>query len=1251
MSALDQLFASQGKNSVGRYSFVDADTLRDPDDPSKTYRLQGYDAPEVAGFKGGNFKGSTAGAADSTRVITNLAQEQGFHNLVKTGKVDPNGREIVELHDSNGRNFTTELLKSGALDPGKYVEQDDLDAIAVADLFRDQTDPDSAFGKAGKEVSDAIKRESQYPVQFKQAAISEALYNPALNTSAIQFRDHDRTIDNVSLNPLTDSWNQGWTGVTEAAFGVVDLIGDTAGWEGWQDVGQAGVERARGRLSEYGKTITDYKEVDGFSSAIQYLGNNVALSLPYMAITTGAALTAVPTGGLSLTAPAAIYTGQVWNEMEGEKSAGVAIGAGVIQAGLDRLGLKGLLKVGPTKQMWKEATDRLVATGLTKDQAQAQLANATRREIAGFAGDAAKVAKQQLNAKANFQDLAQRMVVSGGWEGGTEALQEATAYLAATQGSDKEFDFNELTERMIAGAVAGSAIGSAFGTAGKAYDYGAWADVAYRLAPADAKYDSLNAQFAEEEKKVYGRVASVEELAADARARSETRVGATLEERAQSDKDRRKSQGTIDEISERGLNISALWQGSTRNIFHPDLQRRSRSARILADMFGGNLQRTFSGSNFENSKHHRVAIYKNLVPTPDNVWQQFKPGKRINVRDKQQISDDIYKQLNEAVDKDGKFDPQKIVGPNKQAVLKIANDLNVLSDRMYKDQKKYNKDLGYINNYLYKYKSLNKKSIEAEPNKFQQLLQSEYKYSPAQAKELTDQIRDNPEIYNVDDAFSVIKGGIVPGSHRKRSLNMSENAAFQDFMEQDLFANVSSAAKSAARYTAHQDYIGKNGQVIAQLLDDMAQEGVDGDTINKVARQLQDYLDAESGNYKRPTTDLGKAAARMQKHFMMLTTLAGLPLATISSFVEAALITKGLRADQLGGIKKAGEEFGKAMWDGTAELAGLGARKQIDTGWSTGQKKLRDLGFYEWDVGAATVTGVSEVNSSQQQFYQAFFKWNGLSGWTNYTRAARASIAGDYMFDKARTIYEHRLSGEPRTREIQEAEEGLRNLGIDVDQYVDLANKPNLTPEEDAFMEAQTREATFSFINEAVALPQSGNRPLIYQDPRFALFTQFQGFIATFTANHIPKLWGEYVKRGTPAMKYNAFATMMTMVALGFASQYLKDLIKYGGKTPHLEGNEYIQRGIRSSGLLGTGERVLDQFFPLYEQRSDGVGSWAFNTTSGESPALGYVKNLAKGAGNIIQGEGAAASNNALKATPLNPFRHQLQNWNFRGDG
>ena len=1254
MSALDQLFQSGGTNSVGRYSFVDADTLRDPDDPKKTYRLQGYDAPEVAGFKGGKWKAGTAGAGESTQVITNLAQEQGFHNLVKTGKFDPNGREIVELHDKNGRNFTTELLKSGALAPGQYTTQDDLDAVATADLFRDQQDPNSAFGKAGKQVADAIEAESLYPTQFKEAAVNELLYanNKNRYTSAIQFRDSDRTVNNVSNNPLSDSWNQGWTGVTEAAFGVVDLIGDSAGWEGWQDVGQAGVERARGRLADYGTTITDYKEVNGFGTAMQYLGNNLALSLPYMAITTGAALTAPITGGVSLAAPASIYSGQVWNEMEGDKNATVAVTAGILQAGLDTLGFKGALKVGSAKGMWNDAVATLTDSGMSKAAAEEALSGATRRQMAGLAGDAAKIAKQQIGAKQTFQDLVQRTVLAGGFEGGTEALQEATAYIAATQGSDKEFNFDELNERVIAGAVAGSALGGSIGAAGKIHDVGAWTDVAYRLAPADAKYDSQSARFAEEEKNVYGRVASVEELAADARARAPDRIGATLKERADADRERRKGQGTLDEITERGLNLSALWQGSTRNIFHPDLQRRSRSARILADMFGGNLQRVFSGSNFESSKHHRVAIYKNLVPVPDRVWQQFKPGKRISSKDKAEISQQIYAQLNAAVDKDGKFDANRVPeGQNKAAIVELAGSLNTLADRMHADQKKYNPKLGYINNYLFKYKSISKKSVEKDPLKFQQLLQKNYGYSAADAKELTDALRDNPEANNLEEAFSVVKGGIVPGSHRKRSLNLSENKEFQDFMEQDIYANISTAAKSAARYTAHQDFIGKNGEVISQLLDDMAQEGVDPQTINKVARQVQDYLDAESGNYKRPTSDAGKVAARLQKNFMMLTTISGLPLATVSSFVEAALVSKGLRADQLPEMKKAGQEFAKTMWDGTAELANLVARRE-NKDWteSAGQKKIRDLGFYEWDVGAATVTGVSEVNSAQQQFYQGFFKWNGLSGWTNFTRAARASIAGDYMFDKARTIFEQRRSGDPKTREIQEAEEGLRNLGIDVDQYVDLINKHGpLSPQQEAFMEAQTREATFNFINEAVALPQSANRPLIYQDPRFALFTQFQGFIATFTANHIPKLWGEYVKRGTPAMKYNAFATMMTMVALGFASQYLKDLIKYGGTTPHLDTNEYVQRGIRGSGLLGTGERVLDQFFPLYEQRSDGVGSWVFNTTSGESPALGYAKNLAQGAGNVISGEGGAALNNLAKATPVNPFRHQLKGWDFGG--
>ena len=116
MSALDRLAQAGSTNSVGKYTFIDADTLRDPDrkddngDPI-TYRLQGYDAPEISSFseKGKQYKTATAGASTATSEITRHAEGQGYTTLVPTGKFDPNGREIVELHDKTGRNFTTEI--------------------------------------------------------------------------------------------------------------------------------------------------------------------------------------------------------------------------------------------------------------------------------------------------------------------------------------------------------------------------------------------------------------------------------------------------------------------------------------------------------------------------------------------------------------------------------------------------------------------------------------------------------------------------------------------------------------------------------------------------------------------------------------------------------------------------------------------------------------------------------------------------------------------------------------------------------------------------------------------------------------------------------------------------------------------------------------------------------------------------------------------------------------------------------------
>ena len=1282
------------------FSFVDADTVVKED--GTKFRLRGINAPETfhtgAGY---GTRDQEVGGQQTTEEIVKLANTLGYTKVVPTTdpkgqEVDQFGRQIGDLiNPKTGRSFSWELARHGVVDPHKDFDPGNiqLESSEFQAALRTGTDyEESDWDRARNMIAQSVAEEQQYAQQFKQAQdysgqlglidqAIEAEQDPFTRNlleqrreqfnqfagAALEYTDRHQ-VTGKSNNPLSTAWDTGLLGVAEAGYGIANLIGEKTGWEGASEYGEAGVYGIRQDIADNGSILLDYKDVDGFWSAVEYVTNNAAISVPYMGISIGGALLAPVTGGLSLAAPAAVYTGQTWNEMEGEKSASVAIGAGVLQAALDRVGLGFIAKTGAPKQVYNKAIAELIKRGATREGAEAQLANATRAQLAGFAGDAARVARNQLHAKEVFKAFAARAGTGAGGEAVTEGLQEATAYLGATLGSDKQFDWEELTERVIAGSVAGASLGGAFAVPGAAYETGAWADVAYRVAPAEAVHQSQSARYADEERDTLGYVPSIEQEIAGAKQRGQGQQGVTFEERVDADKAERKKRTAWEALTSTMLNAPALWRGATRNIFTPDLQAKSRSARILADMFGGNLQRIFSGSNFESSKHHRLAQYKNMVPIPDRFLAAWTGGKRLNRTQKGQVSDEIYTLLQAGIDPDTKqFNPDLIPdGPKKDAVVALQKQLESLSNKMWQDQKKHNPDLGYIDNYLSRYKSLSKKSIAADRIGFEQALRDKFGFSHADAKALTDEILDNSEVNDIDEAFSVVKGGIVPGSHRNRSLNLSELDEFQNFVEKDLFANVANAAKSAARYTAHRDYIGENAGVVAQLLNDMQNEGVDTKTVNRVAAQLQDYLDAESGNYKRPTSDAGKAAMRLQKNFMMLTTLAGLPLATISSFVEAALTMRGLTLDQItkkdGGLATLGKELADTVWKGATEIGDVAFANQRENQTQTaGKEKLRDLGFYEWDVGAATVTGVSETNPLQQQIYEQFFKWTGLQGWTNYTRAVRASMAADYIMDKINMISEQQLNGEVKTREVQQAEEALRNLGIDIDGVILATQKMNagipLTQEEQTILEGSFREGTFNFVNDAVALPQSANRPLIYQDPRFALFTQFQGFIATFTANHIPKLWGEYIKRGTPAMKYNAFAVMTSMIMLGFASQALKDLIKYGGKSPYLNDAEYLQRGVRSSGLLGTGERVLDQFFPLYEQRSDGVGSWVWNTTSGESPALSNLKRFGRATGKLLEGDVGEAARLGAKSTPgIGPFNivtdligETASNWNFKG--
>ena len=1297
MTVLKGLIESADTGLVGTdYSFVDADTLVKD---GQRYRIQGIDAPEVEKWVNDSYDFGTAGGAASTDIIRKLANEQGFTNvkplLDENGEpqIDPFGRPLIDLVDETGQSFRSRILESGVLEANRYTTNTDRLTSEWGEMRRQQAaltgeTTDNEWDQARTKLEAAMAGEGAKQLGFKRAALDETQLAFARSQGlghyyaddTVQVRDYGRSLDNDSLNPFSDSWEQGWIGVKEASFGMLNLLGETTDSEWLADIGEAGVERARTHIRDYGRILTDYKDVKGFGDAVQYVTNNAALSLPYMAISIGGAAAAPFTAGVSLTAPAAVYAGQTWNEQEGDnKNAAIAIGSGVAQAALDRIGLGFIArkfgKAGGSKLL-EEGIEALVAKGATREAATAQVMGATRKELAGFIGDAATVARNQITAKETFKKLAKGTLVGASGEAVTEALQESIGYTAAhTANGFETFNFQDLTDRALAGAVAGAALGGAFAVPGTVYDVGAWADVAVRQAPAEAARQSEAGKRRQEEIDSFGRVASNEENAANAKVRARAAPANTipkLEERVDIHTQKRKDKSLNDKLFEAVTSAPALWRGATRWIFQPDILERSRSARILADMFGGQLQRTFSGSNFENAKHHYVTIYKNMVAQPDKIFSALNNGRRTSRRQRKQLSNMIYSKLRSAIDPDTKkFNPDLISDsdPHKALLVGLQGQLQVLADKMHLDQTKHNPNLGYLENYLLRYKSFNKKAIAKNRTGFIQALKEEFNMSDADASDLTHRIIDSYEINDIADALDGSGAAGKPGSHKARTLDLAEKDRFQDFMEQDIFSNVAAAAKSAARYNAYQEFIGTDNEVINQLLADIESETGDPDLVNKMAKQIQDYLAAESGNYKRPKPGtIGHKLQIAQRNFMMFTTLAGLPLATISSFVESALTMRALTVEQIfgggkkpGGLYHLGNEFARTMWTGMQEVSSIVDHRQVLPAATTGKAAIQNLGFYDWDVGAATTTGATEINPWQQTVYENFFKWTGLQGWTNYTRSVRGAIAGDYISDKLDII----LNADERTNEVQEAEEGLANIGINVQDMLEAYRGEGMfDPAKYDVVERNFREGMFNFINDAVALPQAQNRPLIYQDPRFALFTQFQGFIATFTANHIPKLWGEYVKRGTPAMKYNAFAVMATMIMLGFASQYLKDLIKYGefrdfgpSDHPFLNTSEYVQRGIRASGLLGTGERVLDQFFPLYEKRSGSYGEWVFNTVTGESPAAGHAGRLAGGVGDLITGDVGGAAKEAVRATPLGPF-NWLRNlaeekagaWNFSGE-
>lgn len=1255
--------------------FYDADTLYDQN--GQGYRLKGVNAFEVDRL---GKEGEVGGQLAKEQAVK-LANDLGYTTVVDLGEMDTTGkRKMIDLQDNRGRSFARELAASGM---APIMPQHDPDgSLSVSNRYRSMLKTAEGyeptdFDKAADELRLHLENNNEYQALFKQkrqfAGQQGDIY---AEEGAVFERDGIDTKTGESLSPLSTSWNTAMLGVAEAAYGMASMIGETQGIDYLKDVGEAGVHRKRFKIGDQGTILTDYKDIEGFGDAMQYLGNNMVMSLPYMGITALAMATAPATGGASLLAPVSIYSGQVWNEMgdhiaEGEeRSAAMALTGGVLQATLDAVGLGAVVKAtGAPKQVMKEAVKHMMAKGLTKEEAEKQFFQVSKQQVAKFLKDAGTTLKEQLAHKDMALMTLQRAAQGATFEGTTEAMQEAIAAIAADLGTTGVIDWRDVSDRAIQGAVAGGALGGGFGAGGGMLDAGGWADAAWKTSIEDPKGLSRSAIWAREEENARGYVPSHQENLHDARNLPDAVEKG--EDRAARHADRLKGHGFKESMKDIGKSMLAFFPRATRMIFSTDVLERSPTARKMADMYGAFINKIYNGHIYEEYKHMLVTTYKGMIDNPTNIYVELNDGNPVTGKDKVRLSQEFYKDIQAIQVKDGKKKgeinwDQMPDGKKKDRYKKLVQQLDTLARKMHKDQKNFNKDLGQITNYLTTFKALDKGAVSRKREVFIEKLKQHYNLSHADAVALTDEIVNN-QAATPGEAMASIQGVYQPGSHKAKTFRLSENDEFQEFMEQDLIANVAEAARAAARYVSYQNYVGDQGSILNKMYDQMQREGLTEEQVDEIAYGMKNYLAAESGNYKRPTTELGKRLEAVQKNFMLFSTITGLTLATLASLPELALSVVGLSSKQIfgkdGSLSSMGKEFSEMIFKGMMEVASVGRGDKKVSRDTVGTRMIEDTGFYAWDVGAATTTGVTETHAWHQGLLENFFKWTGLQGWTNFTRATRASMAGDFISENAMIILKH-PTGEPKTNEVREAEDKLRNLGIDITRdlpQVARAFKTMNLPEDQKTDGMRANEekvghiikgAVFNFINDAVVMPMSYNRPLIYQDPRFALFMQFQGFMSAFTANHIPKMWSNYIKNGSPQMRYNTFAIMVTMIMMGFASQYLKDLIKFGKASPYLDEHEFIRRGVQSSGLLGTAERGLDFAFPMYETRTGNAGEWAFDKAVGESPTLSKAAQLGGAAADAIQGEGGRAGNKLAAAT-MGPLRHTakgINQWLFDGE-
>jgi len=477
------------------YRVVDGDT--DVDSKGNAYRYGGFNTREQAQVKQDKYGEDRfvlpdKGAYLQAEIRQKVIEDGNFNRVVKTGEFDKYGREIIDRLDPSGRSLNETMIANGLAEVNRYTSESALAAKQAQEANRQLTGEQGKYADLERQINASF---NEHGLMEKGAALNEALYDPNYHSS-VMFRDHDRDLANNQIgfwSQAGSSFGQSWQGIKEGFYGYADALGETFDLETLEDIGENGIARARAKMNDAPSIVLDYREVDGLMKGFQYVMNNAAMAAPYMGLTIGAMAAAVPIGGLATVATGStalgvgiagvsglvpnsvIFAGQIWNEFEGERTPMQFVAAsvgGISAAVVERFGLSKLLpktvllqKSGVEKvarALRKRNNANPLNTKISMAQARQAVVTATRKTQAAYAKTLAKLSADDI-VKFSAYGVGKAIGTSALIEAGTEVAQESIQMATAAGFSEKQYDPDDIFNRLLNAGIAGGAIGAGFG--------------------------------------------------------------------------------------------------------------------------------------------------------------------------------------------------------------------------------------------------------------------------------------------------------------------------------------------------------------------------------------------------------------------------------------------------------------------------------------------------------------------------------------------------------------------------------------------------------------------------------------------------------------------------------------------------------------------------------------------------------------------------------------------------------------------